>query len=145
MAFKRGVFFSLAFSAVLLLQTSTRPAPRDGDAPTLPASFTSNSVALPSQPALTAQQPDSLRPILAGARGHVIQLFFGAGQPVQAGQILAKVSEEIVGSSRYTIAFVVAPTAGVMAETHLQPGDFHHPKTVLALLRIPTDTLSKSH
>jgi hypothetical protein len=57
------------------------------------------------------------------------------GQRVQAGQLVAKVSEEVAGSSQYTVAFVVAPTDGIIAETNLKSGDFHRPQTVLARLR----------
>lgn len=64
-----------------------------------------------------------------------MQLFVVPGQHVQAGQLAAKVSEEVAGSSHYTVAFVVAPAAGVIAETNLKSGDFHHAQTVLARLR----------
>ena len=113
--------------------TATQSLSESSATPALPTYSTITTTSAPA-PALT-HDSGTVRPIMAGVKGHVLQLFFTPGQHVQAGQLLAKVSEETPGSSRYIISFVVAPTDGIMAETHLQNGDFHHAHTVLASLR----------
>ncbi|MBO0357997.1 biotin/lipoyl-binding protein [Hymenobacter sp. BT186] len=133
MPFKHGVFNSLVVSSAMFSLTATQSLSESSTTPALPAYTTSTTTSAPA-PA-SADDSGTIRPITAGVKGHVLQLFFTPGQHVQAGQLLAKVSEETAGSSRYIVSFVVAPTNGVMTENHLQHGDFHHAHTVLASLR----------
>jgi hypothetical protein len=140
MPFKHGVFNSLVVSTAMFSLTATQSLSDSSATPALPPYPT--ITATPPPALAPADQSGTVRPIMAGVKGHVLQLFFTPGQHVQAGQLLAKVSEETAGSSRYIISFVVAPTDGVMAETHLQNGDFHHAHTVLASLRSDKPKLS---
>jgi len=134
MPFKYGVFNSLVVSSAIFSLTATQSLSESSATPALPP-YSTITATPPPAPA-PADQSGTVRPIMAGVKGHVLQLFFTPGQHVQAGQLLAKVSEETAGSSRYIVSFVVAPANGVMTETYLQSGDFHHAHTVLASLRI---------
>lgn len=133
MSFKHGVFNSLVVSSAMLSLTATQSLSK-GHIPPVAAHPIVTATPLPA-PFRADESAEVVRPVVAGVKGHVLQLFFTPGQHVQAGQLLAKVSEETAGSSRYLVSFVVAPANGTMTEAHLQSGDFHHAHTVLASLR----------
>lgn len=80
-------------------------------------------------PAPPGQPADATYPVQAPVHGHLVDLFFTAGDWVKRGKLLAKL-ERPDGTPTY----LVAPVAGRIGPAHQQLGDHLPAHTTLAVL-----------